>query len=126
MHLLLQTNAVIPKKHKDRFAIRTASEIYFLKTDDIVYFQANAGVIFAFDKFNKKHMMPQTTLKEIETVLNPENFFRINRSESIQKKYVDKIKRYDKNTLTVYLNQSHTLLKTSQNKTSEFNMWLDV
>lgn len=123
---LLSNNTLVQGNYKDQFAIKSATETYFLKTDTIVYFQADEGVIFAFDHHNKRHTMPQTSLKEIEISLDPEKFFRINRSQSIQRKYIDKIKRYDKNSLCVYLNSECITLKTSQNKTSDFSSWLGV
>lgn len=123
---LLSSNQSNAGKYKEQFAIRSATETYFLKTENIVLFQADDGIIFAFDHTNKRHIMPQTTLKEIEKFLDPQQFFRINRSESIQRKYIDKIQRYSKNIVSVYLNSGFKVLQTSQSKTSEFNLWLDV
>lgn len=118
-------NDTLSKIYKEQFSIRAAQEIYFIKTEDIVYFQANEGVVFAYDKWNKKHIMPQATLKEIEEHLNPKNFFRINRSETLQRQYIHKIERFSKNAVAVYLNNNKAVLKTSQNRTGEFNSWLE-
>lgn len=123
---LLKNNQIVSEKYKNQFAIKSTKEIYFLKVEDIVYFKAESGVVFAFDQKNKRHIMPQLTLKEIEGFLDSQKFFRINRSESIQRKYIDKIKRYNKNTVSIYLNREYKTLRTSQNKTSEFNLWLDI
>jgi len=123
---LLASKQMTSEEYKEQFAIKSAKEIYFLKLENIVYFQAENGVVFAFDKKNKRHIMPQATLKEIEEFLDPKKFFRINRSESVQRKYIDKIKRYNKNTLTIYLNSERIVLKSSQSKTSDFNLWLGV
>lgn len=124
-HLLKdsQENSI---EYKDQFAIKTHKEIYFLKVEDIVCFQADNGIIFAFDKTNKRHIMPQTVFKEIEIFLDPKKFFRINRSESVHRKFIDKLERYNKNTVSVYLNSESKILRTSQNNTSEFNLWLGV
>ncbi len=65
-------------------------------------------------------------IKEIEAFLDPKLFFRINRSESVQRKYIDKIKRYNKNTLSICLNSEQITLKTSQSRTSDFNLWLGI
>jgi len=100
IHHLLKDN----QDYKEQFAIKTHKEIYFLKVEDIVCFQADNGIIFAFDKKNKRHIMPQTVFKDIELFLDPKKFFRINRSESVQRKFIDKIERYTKNTVSIYLN----------------------
>ncbi|WP_417213554.1 LytR/AlgR family response regulator transcription factor [Bizionia sp.] len=126
IHQLLKNNQSVSKSYKNQFAIKMASETYFLKTESIVYFQADNGIICAFDTMNKCHVMPQATLKEIEVFLDPQKFFRINRSESVQRQYINKIKRYNKNTLSIHLNAGQKTLKTSQSKTSDFNNWLDL
>ncbi|NQX82482.1 MAG: response regulator transcription factor [Flavobacteriaceae bacterium] len=113
-------------EYKDQFAIKSHKGVYFLKIEDIVCFQADNGIIFAFDKMNKRHIMPQTVFKEIEGFLDPKKFFRINRSESVQRKFIDKLERYNKNTVSVYLNSGSKTLKTSQNTTGDFNSWLGV
>lgn len=123
---LIANKQEVSEEYKEQFAIKSSKEIYFLKVENIVYFQAENGVVFAFDKNNKRHIMPQATLKEIEAFLDPKKFFRINRSESVQRKYIDKIKRYNKNTLSIYLNSERITLKSSQSRTSDFNLWLDI
>ena len=70
--------------------------------------------------------MPQTVFKDIEVFLDPKKFFRINRSESMQRKFIDTLKRYNKNTVSVYLNSGSKILRTSQNNTSKFNAWLEI
>ena len=122
IHHLLKDN----QDYKEQFAIKTHKEIYFLKVEDIVCFQADNGIIFAFDKRNKRHIMPQTVFKDIELFLDPKKFFRINRSESVQRKFIDKIERYTKNTVSIYLNSKSKIVRTSQNNTGEFNAWLGI
>ncbi|WP_008634843.1 LytR/AlgR family response regulator transcription factor [Bizionia argentinensis] len=123
---LLKSNKENNIGYKEQFAIKSNKETYFLKVEDIVCFQADGGIIFAFDQLNKRHIMPYATLKEIEAFLDPKKFFRINRSENIQRKFIDKIERYNKNTISVYLNSQRKTVKTSQNKTSDFNAWLGI
>jgi len=123
---LIKENQDSIVEYKDQFAIKSHKEIYFLKVIDIVCFQADSGIIFAFDKMNKRHIMPQTVFKEIENCLDPKKFFRINRSEIVQRKFIDKLERYNKNTVSVYLNSESKILRTSQNNTGVFNSWLGI
>jgi len=123
---LIKQNQESSVEFKDQFAIKSNKGIYFLKVEEIVYFQADNGVIFAFDQMNKRHLMPQTTFKEIEQFLNPKKFFRINRSEIVQRKFIEKLERYNKNTLAISLNAESKILKTSQNTTADFNSWLGI
>jgi DNA-binding LytR/AlgR family response regulator len=111
--------------YKTRFAIKKQQETYFLSVPDIVYFQADEGIVYAFDQYQKKHIMPFSTLKEIEEHLDPKDFFRINRSQTLQKSYIEKLERYSKNAMAIHLQQSKIVLKTSQNKTADFNQWIE-
>lgn len=113
------------KSYKNRFTINTSQGIYFLDTENIIFFVANEGVVFAYDITGKKHLLTESTLKEIEEQLNPLDFFRINRSEIICKKYVEKMERYTKNTLAVKIKGYENYLKTSQNNTAAFREWIE-
>lgn len=113
------------KEFKRRFTIHKNEQIYFVATENILLFEADEGIVFAYDSNGKKHLLNETTLKEIEERLNPNDFFRINRSELIQKQHIEKIKRYNKNSLAIYLKGHVSHLKTSQNKTSSFREWIE-
>lgn len=65
------------------------------------------------------------SLQAAKAVIDPVRFFRINRSELVQTQYIERLERYCKNTLTLYL-QGGVQLKTSQGRTSDFNRWLGV
>ncbi len=111
--------------YKNRFSITSHSVTYFLNTTDILFFSAEEGVVFALDHFGKKHLLNQATLKEIEAVIDPYLFFRINRSELVNKNFIKHIRRYNKNTLAITLNSFDRHLITSQNTTSLFKEWIE-
>ncbi|MDP4945501.1 MAG: LytTR family DNA-binding domain-containing protein [Alishewanella sp.] len=108
-----------------RIAIRQQQQIYFLDIADISYIQADGGLIMAFDAAGKRHYLPYTSLQAVEAILDPQRFFRINRSELVQTHYIERLERFCKNTLTVFL-RSGVQLKTSQSRTSEFSRWLGI
>lgn len=115
----------LTKAYKKRFTIRLHQGIYFLDIVKITFFEACDGVLFAYDILGKKHVLSESTLKEIEEQLDPSDFFRINRSELICKKYVEKIERYNKNSLAVKLQGHQEYLKTSQTMTAAFRSWIE-
>jgi DNA-binding LytR/AlgR family response regulator len=117
--------SILEKSYKQRFTISNHQGIYFLDTENVSYFEASEGVIFAFDIFGKKHLLNETTLKQIEEQVNPADFFRINRGELIRKQQVEKMERYTKNTLAVKMKGHQNLLKTSQSNTSLFREWIE-
>ena len=113
------------KSFKKRFTVHIRQGIYFLDIENITFFEANASVVYAFDTTGKKYLLNESTLKEIEEELNPSHFFRINRSELINKQHIEKIERYDKNTLAVKIKGNEKYLKTSQSSTSAFRAWIE-
>jgi len=113
------------KSFKKRFTVHIRQGIYFLDIENISFFEANDSVVYAFDTTGKKYLLNESTLKEIEEELNPSHFFRINRSELINKQHIEKIERYDKNTLAVKIKGNEKYLKTSQSSTSAFRAWIE-
>ncbi len=113
------------KSYKKRFTVNTHQGIYFLDTETILFFEASEGVVFAHDHQGKKHLLSEPTLKEIEEQLDPSNFYRINRGELVHKPYIEKIERYNKNTLAIKLKDYKYHLKTSQSQTAGFREWVE-
>lgn len=112
-------------KHKSRFTIKGVRDTYFLETSSIVYFQADGGVVMAFDKSGRKHILQESTLKEIETNLDTQEFYRLNRSDLIQKTFVEKVERYTKNAIAVKLKGYEKMLISSQTSTAGFWEWME-
>lgn len=113
------------KSYKKRFTVHTHQGMYLLQVENIAFFEANEGVVLAFDTIGKKHLLSEASLKEIEEQVNPLCFFRINRSELVNKQHIEKIARYTKNTLAVKLTGNERYLKTSQSNTSTFRTWME-
>ncbi len=119
-----QTKIELQTTYKEYIPVKSTNAIYFLKVTDITFIQSDYGVVYAYDSTNKKHVLNQTTLKEIEEIINPSVFFKINRSEVVNKHYIEKINRYTKNTVAIHI-KTH-VLKTSQSKTASFNSWVGL
>lgn len=111
---------------KKRFTAQTNNGIYFVDTENITFFSADEGVIWAFDTNGKKHLLAETTLKIVESQLNPADFFKINRGEILHRQHIEKVERYSKNALSVKVKGSVQTLLTSQSTTSAFRDWLEA
>lgn len=114
----------VVREYKEYLPVKAKSSIYFLKVEEIAFIQADYGVLFAFDKNNKRHTLNQTSLKEMQELLNPNQFFKINRGELVNRLYVEQIDRYTKNTVAIKIG-NHSL-KTSQSSTANFNSWMGI
>lgn len=113
------------RKYKKRFTVQISQRIYLLEVESIAFFEAKDGLVLAFDREGKKHMLNEATLREIENQLNPADFYRLNRSELINKNFIEKVERFSKNILAVKLKGYPAYYKTSQATTASFREWLD-
>lgn len=66
------------KEYKKRFSIRLGDKIYIIQSDDIAYFYSEDKVTFLVTNDSKRHIS-DFSLDQIETMVDPECFFRISR-----------------------------------------------
>lgn len=122
---LLNKQPIENKAFRTRFAITSGRGTYFVEVNDVVFFAADEGIVVAMDTQAKKHLLPQPTLKEIEAVVDPDRFFRINRGELVNKAYIEHIERYSKNTIAMKMRGYQEFLVTSQSSTAAFREWVE-
>jgi DNA-binding LytR/AlgR family response regulator len=111
--------------YKKRFPVRINNDVFVLESDSIIFFRIIEGIIMAYTAKGKKYPMEKETLNNLETQLNPELFFRINRSEIINAQYIESIKIYDSNEYMVLLKESEEKLSVSNSRISNLKEWLD-
>lgn len=123
--VLLKSHSLPKGGFKSRFAVTSHHATFFIDVDRILFFTAEEGVVVAIDTLGKKHVLTCSTLKEIENVVDPLQFFRINRSELINKVFVERIERYSKNSISVRMQGYSPHLVTSQSTTASFREWIE-
>lgn len=92
--------------------------------DDILYFKIDDGIIFAYLSDDNKKALTIATLNVLESKLNPNVFFRINRSEIVNINKISSFEPYFKDRLAVKLIGNKTILYTSNAKSASFRNWL--
>ncbi|MFC3417376.1 LytR/AlgR family response regulator transcription factor [Algoriphagus hitonicola] len=122
---LMDSKGKTKPNFKTRITVPNARGTYFLEISQVIFFLAENGVVFAVDRAEKKHLLKETTLKQIEAFLDPKQFFRINRSEVINKDFVQATERYSKNSVAIKLSGLSRLLICSQNQTPDFLKWME-
>ena len=125
LKLLISGNEQSQKAYKSRLSIPTARGSIILKLDEVRYFSAEHGILFAIDQTGKRLLLKEGTLKEIEDFLDPSAFFRISRSQIIHKKFVVGTERNSKNNLDIQLEGPREVLICSQRQVPAFLKWIE-
>lgn len=113
-------------QYKQRFSVRQRNGLFILPVDDVVYLQADEGVVFAVDRSGGRFPL-NGTLTELERQLDPTRFGRLNRSELVNIAFVEKVEPYFNNRLLVKLRGLPDVeLMTSTAQTPDFRRWLEM
>ena len=109
--------------YRKRLLVSKGDEIIPVKTDDICYICKDDNVrIFLFDG---RSFYTESTLNELEQILDPEEFFRINRQYITNINSFLKIRSFFNSRLTVRLkNCNDTSIIVSKDKASQFKKWI--
>ncbi len=109
---------------KSRFLIKQGQSISFIETPDIAYFYSEDGLTQFCIFQNKKHII-ENTLDELDTLLNPKDFFRINRKMIVNLKSIQKISSHFNGRLKLELIPSYKEdIYVARERVNDFKAWL--
>lgn len=121
---LLQVYQQQGSSYKSRILVKLGDRLISVDEKDIAYFQATDGLVFLVTRAEKRYPLDRT-LDELEGMLNPESFFRINRQFIVRVDALGKISSYFKGKLVVELNpQAGDKVIISREKATTFKQWL--
>ncbi len=112
------------KEYRKRFLVKHVQKLVSVEVQDIAYFYSDDRLSF-FKTFDDKKYMLDYTIDEIENMVDPGAFFRINRGFLVSIKCIDQINDYFGNRLK--LNLKPTIDKealVSREKVTEFKNWM--
>jgi DNA-binding LytR/AlgR family response regulator len=122
---IIQTIKENKSVYKKRFLVKTAGRLTFVNSEDVAYLFSDDGNTFLVTKSNDRFLF-ENTLEEVEPLLDPSNFFRINRKMILA---LDSIKKIEPHFNSRYLLQIHPLFEeetiVSRQRSAEFKSWLD-
>ena len=111
-------------KYKERLIIKIRGGIQFIETEQIVYFQIQDTILFAFDATGNRFPLGEN-LNQLEQILDPQMFFRINRSEMVNLKFTERLEPYFNDRLMIRLRNSKIRLISSTNRTPNLRKWIE-
>ncbi len=114
-----------PKKdYKQRFLIKNGQNLTSIDVSDIAYFFSEDGINQFYVFSNKKHIV-EHTLDELESFLNPKDFFRINRKLIVNIKAIQKISPHFNSRLKLSLTPLFSAeILVARERVSDFKAWL--
>jgi two-component system LytT family response regulator len=121
-HLMLHKPAL--KMYKERFTVHQGTKVVLVPANEVVGF-VKQEVIFLIDKAGERYVTDYRSLDEIEEMLDPRQFFRVNRQTLLQLTFIKAYKTHSTGKLEVYLAAAQLPpIWVSKEKASEFRSWL--
>jgi DNA-binding LytR/AlgR family response regulator len=121
---IVQAYQTMNKQYKSRFMIKLGENITSVKTEDIAHFVHEDGIVLLATTTN--HLYPvDFTLDQLETMIDPAGFFRINRKVIVQINSIQKTGSYFNSRLKVtsaFLHDDNAVV--SRERVGAFKEWL--
>jgi DNA-binding LytR/AlgR family response regulator len=114
------------EEYKERFAVMIGYRLLSIPIAEIAYFYFASRATYLVKMDGKK--FPYTeSLDSLYHLLNPSQFFRVNRNYILQHQSIDKIECYAGRSITVTLKPlpAEGSISVSKDRISEFKYWLD-
>lgn len=118
------TNQFRNKQYKSNFLIPYKDRLIPLHVDDISYFQVEYGLVKCITKDKNTYTIDQS-LDSIESQLNPDLFFRVNRQYLIKREAITDVEFYFHGRLLLNLKpKTNEKVLISKARANEFKNWM--
>lgn len=114
------------KKYKERFVVKIADRIKTVETANVLYFYSMGKASFLHSNENREYDIEQT-LEQLEEMLSPIHFFRINRKYIIHINSIGEIISWNNSRLKIKLKACNDDdIFVSRERVKAFKEWLDT
>lgn len=111
--------------YKTRFLVKLGEQIASVKTEEVAHFIAEDGIVLLVNLQGKRFPLDYT-IDQLEQLLDPQLFFRINRKILIHQDAIEKITTFFNSRLKIHAaNLSEEAAVVSRERVGEFKAWLD-
>jgi len=122
---LSQALSTLQKNYKTRFMVKVGEHIRSITTNHISLFFAEGRTVFMLTNQGKRFIIDYK-LEELESLLDPERFFRVSRTFIVNINAVSDVIVYSNSRLKVRLDQEFEKeIIVSREKVSVFKTWFD-
>ena len=125
MAMLEQAMKMLTRQFKERFVVKIGEHIHTVNVSEAAYFFSQDKATFLVTQ-DKKRYIVDYSLEDVEGLVDPQEFFRINRKYLISMRAVKDIVSYTNSRLRIVLHQSDEMdAIVSREKVQDFKKWLD-
>ena len=113
------------KQYKSRFLVKKGQTIESILIADIHHFETEESISFLTTTKGNRYPIDYT-LDQLETILEPKDFFRINRKIILHIQSIEKVNTYFNSRLSIatkFLDGDARVV--SRDRVNDFKMWLD-
>lgn len=113
------------KSYRRGILVREGQSFVQIPVDQVNYFYSSESLSFAI--LGSKRYILDESLEQLEQSINPDEFYRINRSQIVQKKSILQIENYFNHRLKLHIeNHRDQEFIVSRTKCPEFKEWLNA
>ncbi len=111
--------------YKSRFLVKSGQSYQIISIDSVAYFIIHNQIVYLMT-LNRQQFILDQTLDELEIVLNPEKFLRINRQMILSDRSIQAIHTYFNSRLKLDLiPPTKKNVIVSRERVADFKAWLD-
>lgn len=123
--LILQGKQPLPK-YKKKFVVNQFKQYIAIDTSDIALFHRDT-INYLITFGGEKYMLDYQTLDEVQSLLDPQQYYRASRQSIIHINAIRGMKPLDNQTIRVFLKVPNDKydISVGRAKSSEFRKWLD-
>lgn len=112
-------------QYKERFLVKSGEQLNYLAVDDIAFFLSESGVAQAISQ-KKVPFALDKNLENLEELLDPNRFFRVNRKMILNIESIEKIHTWFNGRLKLDLQPDPGFeVFVSRDRVNDFKSWLD-
>lgn len=116
---------MLTQKFKTRFVVKVGEHLRTIEVTDVQYFFSQDKTTFCVTK-EGRNLILDYTLEQLEEILDPQQFYRINRKYLIASDAIKDIISYTNSRLKLILNSSQDNdIIVARERVQDFKNWLD-
>jgi DNA-binding LytR/AlgR family response regulator len=127
-HVIDNINEVVKmltKRYKTRFVVKVGEHLRTIEANDIQYFYSKDKTTFCVTQSNR-HIILDFSLEQLEEMIDPNRYYRINRKYLISSDSIEDIVSYMNSRLKLVLKVRHDDdLIVARERVQHFKDWLD-